>query len=511
MLGELTFEPGAGTARFGRRVGALMSAGGPDRPRQPRLSVEARLLDANLAFAVPGEGRSIAAAGRFGYPGLIAPALGLGLEFSYWDYQLRLVQMISSVDRIELVVLGSGDDLSDAKAVGASVGFDKDNQALSMGFHRLDLRLERRLPSTRLGMALRLGYDHTVIGSEVRARAETFAPRVWFKKKVSGGHRFEVGADMQATSGAVRELPRKAAFDEVALQAVTRNTSGVYAEATLRASADWQLRLGGRADLWTVGGNITPSLDPRVKVTWFALDQVSFHMGVGLAHQPVVLAFPLPAFTDVALDRGLQQAMQSELGMRWQLPEDVQVEASLFAHRYRDLLLPEVFLRSVPGEEERVTAHSYGAELFLRRQGNHTLTGFVSYTVGRARARERSGRSFSPEFDVRHVLNLVGKLRLAAGLSVSVGAHLRSGKPANQFTDSGVEPDYALRLPGFTRLDVKLAYVFELGPAAVHVYAEVLNSTLSREAVDAECYFGNCRTVRAQPVWFPNIGIRAEL
>lgn len=316
--------------------------------------------------------------------------------------------------------------------------------------------------------------------------------------------------DMHASSGRVRDVPRSASFGGDALAAVVRNTMGAYADLDLRLLDALHLGLGLRGDLWVVGQSQTPSLDPRVRITGYPGQDWAVHGGVGMTHQPVMLAFPLPGFTDVALDRGLQEGLQAEVGVAGPLPATLSLEANLFAHHYEGMLLPEIYLRALGSDAARVSAYSYGAEIFLKRSPEHDLSGFISYTLGFARAREPGGRTFAPEFDIRHVLNMVVQYRLLDGLTLSLSGRLRSGKPANQFTDQGVPPYYELRLPAFFRVDAKVAYRFTTDFARMTVYAEMLNVTLAREAVDAECFFGSCRASYERPIWFPNLGVRAE-
>ena len=514
MLGPLQFEPGVSTARYGRRLGALLSAGAPSEPAESRVRLEARLLDANAYVALPGQDTSWMVAGRFGYPGLLTPALGIELSFSYWDYQSRFRQRLSASDEVEVIVLGSRDELDDAQAVGASIGYDDEDepQIMQLEFHRVEARLTRRTRVLSAGMALRVGYDSSQIGSEVSARAVTVASRAYLRTRLAGGHRLDVGVDMLGAFGRVQAVPRAAAFAPWTQQAVARNTAAAYVDGDLRLTEGVRLALGGRADLWLVGGELSASADPRLRIRTFPGESLELFAGVGLLHQPVVFAFPLPGFTDVALDRGLQRALQSEVGMRLVLPWDVEVETHLFFHTYSDLLLPEIYLRALGDDSQRVSARSYGGELFITRAGHHALSGFVSYTLGFARAIEPfEKRSFSPEFDIRHVLNLVLQWRIGGGFVASSALRLRSGKPANQFTDQGVPPYYSLRLPGFFRIDSRLSYEFTVGSVDAAVYVEMLNMTLAREVVDAECFFGNCEPVAERPIWFPNLGVRGEL
>lgn len=513
MLGPIEFEPGVGTARYGRRLGAVLRAEAPTQPSESRLWLEARVLDANAFVAKPLGKGTLMAAGRFGYPGLVAPLVGLGLRFSYWDYQLRLRQPVGLDDFVEVIALGSYDVLDDAAAVGAAINYgdEEEKQRIELEFHRLEGRLVRRRRSFSMGLALRVGYDASEVGADVKAEAYTVAPRVWYETRFAGGHRLELGADLVAASGRTQEVPLSASFAQDAVSAVSRHTGGAYLDAQLQLTEQLQLSLGVRTDVWLVSAQADVSVDPRARVRYAPSKRVAFFAGAGLNHQPVVFALPLPGFTDVALDRGLQESLQTEVGAELELPADLHLEAQLFFHRYTDLLLPEVYLRALGDDAERVSSHSYGVELFVSRPSEHVLSGFVSYTLGFAEAVEPfNDRTFKPEFDVRHVLNLVMRVRLGGGWALGGSLRARSGKPANQFTDDGVPPYYSLRLPAFVRLDPRLSYEFEYLQGLWTAYVEVLNTTLSREVVDAECFFGQCTAVPEQPIWFPNVGVRAQ-
>src|SRR5262249_7937466 len=156
-----------------------------------------------------------------------------------------------------------------------------------------------------------------------------------------------------------------------------------------------------------------------------------------------------PGLTEVALDRGLQEAVQAEVGAALHLPWALRLEAEVFAHHYARLLLPELYAPNEGESPPRADALSYGLELMLRRASNSGLAGWVGYTLGFADAHiPQSGASFSPEFDVRHVLNVVLEQPLGGGFAVGGRLFLRSSRPFNQF-DANAEPIYELRLPGF--------------------------------------------------------------
>jgi len=511
LLGPIAFHAGASPARYGQRVGAVIDAAGPTLQHRTYGELDVRLLDANAVVVTPiGEG-TLATAGRFGYPGLLMPALGIKLSFSYWDYQLRALYPLSSRDSVEVIALGSHDQLDNAEAVGASVGYEEEGQDLELDFHRIEARLIRRLSGFELGAALRAGYDNSHIGRDVAASAHSVTPRMWLKKRLSGGHVVEAGASIKGSAGEARELPRADTFDSGAATAVSRMTAGVYADFDLRL-ADWSLlSLGGRSDVWIIAGHAEPAFDPRARFTVYPADGLDVHIGAGLVHQPVVFVFPLPALTDVAVDRGLQRALQTELGAGIELGGDTRFETNLFWHRYEDLLLPEVYLRALGDDAQRADSVAYGVEAFLLRKISQRVSGWISYTLAFAKTTDPlTNTSFRPEFDIRHVANIVTHVRVVGGLSAGLRLQARSGKPVNQFTDQGIPASHDLQLPFFVKADARVGYRWALDWGAMDLYAEMLNVTLAQEAVDAECFFSTCRAVLAEPIFFPNVGLLTQ-
>jgi hypothetical protein len=212
----------------------------------------------------------------------------------------------------------------------------------------------------------------------------------------------------------------------------------------------------------------------------------------------------------VALDRGVQESLQSEAGVALQLPWDLRLEAQFFAHHYSRLLLPELYAPDERMISPRASALSYGGEFMLRREGKGALTGWISYTLGFADAHvEPDGARFSPEFDIRHVLNVVVLQQLGAGFSLGGRLLVRSGKPFTQF-DADAQPIYELRLPAFVRVDARFGYAWGTSWGAMQAYLEWLNVTIAQEALGAECFYGTCRLQHAPAIFFPNAGVRAQ-
>jgi hypothetical protein len=518
MLGALHFYPGVPPARYGRRLGGELAVDASPMPPVLGGEVELRLLDANGYLRVPVAGGALDAAVRYGYPGPLLRVISPDTTLSYWDYQSRLDLPIGDGARVQVIALGSYDELINPKSEENENRFG----SVKLQFHRLELRLIKRFAHAELGTAVRLGVDQSSVDQDLSVDAFDVGPRVWLDAQASSTTRVRVGADLQGSTGSITSADISAPLQvagrrqlrlDVPLiaEAAARSASGVYAELHWNPAKWTELELGARGDLWIVDGDPTAAFDPRARWTIYAGDRVALHVAAGMAHQPAAYLFPLPGLTEVALDRGVQESLQSEAGVAIELPWDLQLEAQFFAHHYARLLLPELY---APDEGEiapRSDALSYGVETMLRREGRGDLTGWVSYTLAFADAQvEGGGAKFSPEFDIRHVLNVVLLQQLGAGFSLGGRLSLRSGRPFTQF-DANAKPIYELRLPGFVRVDARFGYTWGTSWGAMQAYVEWLNLTISKEALGAECFYGACRLQYAPAIFFPNAGVRAQL
>jgi hypothetical protein len=513
--GAVRFHAGVPPARYGRRAGGLLLAEGTPNGEDFDAELEVRLIDIGgwLQSRV-GKG-TVSVSGRIGYPKLAlvaAEALGTvreGTKLNYWDGQFRYRYPIDSRDHVELIWLGSFDDIS-LPGVSNVPGAG----ATGLQFHRVEARLVHRLARGEIGTALRFGYDSSELGSALSVKAFSFGPRFWVQLKHKG-HRLRIGGDLFTSQGDVVNGPGTLGSPDGDLkvrlpalaQAPARNQGGVYVESELRVSDEARLDLGLRLDHWSVGSKIDFAVDPRVRATYDLTDKLAVHAAFGLAHQPAVFFLPLPGLTDIALDRGLSRSIQSELGASYQLPRSIRFEVQGFYHRYTKLLLPELVTDASIEEEPPVSdATAYGVEFFIKRDIGETLSGWLGYTLGWAEANSpRSIGRFRPDFDVRHVLNAVVQWNIIGRLTLGTRFHARSGRLIEQ-----LNPRYEQRLPWFVRADVRLGYAWRGRFADMVAYLEWLNVGAQGEYLDADCIFGRCTADRAPPISIPNLGLRAE-
>ncbi|UJR78157.1 TonB-dependent receptor [Sandaracinus amylolyticus] len=534
-LGEMRLWPGVAPARYGRHVGGVVL--GAAAPIEPRLGgeVELRLLDVNGMITVPIDRRHVVqASGRYGYPGWIVGAALPGVELDYWDYQLTADLDDGHGGHTRLIALGAYDrlrqDLTDIETLG-------EQSDVLLHFHRVEARHVRSLGGgAEFGAALRLGYDQSQLGEAVGVEVWSASPRLWSSFAL-GFARLRVGADLVASGGRIESgrsddpaiagaLIREGAYSG----ARTRTAAGAYVEALLPIPGVLRLELGARIDTWVTAREVQVAPSPRARLVVHVWEGVDLHAAMGLAHQPAVLFLPLPGFADLAVDRGLQRSLQSDWGISLALPLGISLEAQGFFHYFDQVLLPDLYVqdREICVQswctqvelDPRARARVLGLEVLARRDGRD-VSGWISYTLSEATARAHEGFEFVPGFDVRHVIQAMGRARIWEGLEIAIRVLVRSGRVVGRYF---IEPTqltaqrYEQRLPWFFRGDAEIAYAWDAGWGRLRVSLGWTNVTLSEEPIALECNHDSngrpeapCAVQTAPPIFLPSLGIRAEL
>jgi hypothetical protein len=330
--------------------------------------------------------------------------------------------------------------------------------------------------------------------------------------------------------------------DQSPLRAIPgRNAMGAYAELSLADGGPVDVDAGVRSDLWIVGDDTRAAVDARLLSRLHPSRDLRLHAGVGTAHQAASSPLPIPGLDAFELDTGLSRALQTEAGVGLDLPLDVTLEATLFHHRFEHLVFLELVLDCDGNSDPRAlfvvssgparlqpqcrrpglprgSGSASGLELHAKRTLGKRLSGWLSYTLAWADARSSDGTEFVPQFDVRHLANLVLSWDWGGGLSTGTRLHYRSGKPAVNTIFDFTRDEFerrSTRLPPFFRADLQLTYTFEASIGEVQLLLSWANLTFAREATKRDCFLERDLSVRCeidyQPaIVLPNLGIRVR-
>jgi hypothetical protein len=128
-------------------------------------------------------------------------------------------------------------------------------------------------------------------------------------------------------------------------------------------------------------------------------------------------------------------------------------------------------------------------ELLLQRRSPHGVSGWLAYSYGRIRYTDRqTHETYWSDLDQRHAVNLYVAYRLSDRTSVSAKVRAGTNVPApGYFTQEG--SDYfitadrnTLRLPTYSRVDVRANRTFNWARKRLTLFAEVIN-LLNRDNV----------------------------
>jgi hypothetical protein len=128
------------------------------------------------------------------------------------------------------------------------------------------------------------------------------------------------------------------------------------------------------------------------------------------------------------------------------------------------------------------TGVTNGVDLLVSRRSAAGPNGWIGYTWSRTRYRDRAtGEAFDGDFDQRHTLNVFVQQRLSDRLSLTGKFRLGSNFPiAGYFSGSASELSLGsvrnqVRLPLYSRLDLRVNRTFMFNRSRLTLFAEVMN------------------------------------
>ena len=166
--------------------------------------------------------------------------------------------------------------------------------------------------------------------------------------------------------------------------------------------------------------------------------------------------------------------------------------------------------------------YARGVELLVQRRSNSGLSGWLSYSYGVNRYHDRTtGETFDGDYDQRHTFNAYGLYRLTNRFSLAGKLRVGSNTPAIGYWEQRDGAEYVssvrneLRLPVYSRLDVRANRAFNWERRRLTLFVEVMN-VLGRENMRYEQPGVNIVTLQAFGIFnsmiprIPSAGILIE-
>ena len=515
MVDGLDFHPGPYPARYGRFTGGIAAGRVRQASYELHGELSVRAFDSSGLVEVPLTGgdspTSLTLAGRVAYANPIAHLFAPEISVAYWDYQARFSHQLSPRDELAVLAFGSRDALDREEDDGERV------VVFGNEFHRLQLRYQRALDRGSLRVMAVGGWDRSdQADGDARLSNATGRLRVDLVQQLGGGARLDAGVD----GGADRYSLTVGALDDdderrdLLQRYPTRTDSvvGGYAGVHLQPLRGVRIDVGSRLDAFVSRGDHALAVSPSVFAEFDLGSRLTLIHGFGVAHQPPSADVPEPGSNPV-LGSGLQHAVQSSAGLRWRLPEDLRLEATVYQAALFNLTDTIGISRIDNGDDDideasRALGWSRGLELLLSRELGHDVSGYLAYTLGSSR--RSVGRAEGPAlFDRRHVLSGALGYRFGSGFRAGARGTFYTGVPADvAYLAAARDPP---RTTPFYRIDVRLEKRWRLNDsgAAWAVVLEVLNTTLREEALGKSCSAYVCREDRIGPVTIPSLGLEA--
>jgi hypothetical protein len=537
---------GAYPARYGRFAGAVIAGTSRAPSYEWRGEASVRLVDSGAFLELPFADRkgSLMLAGRYSYTAALVSLLVPEVEIGYWDYQARATYRPTERDTLTVFGFGAHDFLSAEDDGERQTVYD-------VTFHRLDANWRRSLPrDSALLLGTTLGWDQTGSGADdtLALDSRRIGGRALYTNQLGSRVLLRAGGDVELSrfgiditenpdddddddDGAgfnpeLEELPYAALpIADFQQRPLTRQSFtdlfasrtdalfGGWVDAVLDLGQGVTLTPGFRFDVYASRGTPKLAPEPRLSVRYQIASRLALVHDLGVAHQAPSFAIPVPGFSGTAAE-GLQRGVQTSAGVEWLPSDGTRVEVTLFQTallRGSDPIgvyqLDNADL-SVDALTDRVTAHTYGAELYLRRDLTRRLGGFLSYTLSRS-TRSVARLEGPSSVDRTHVVNVAASYRLGDSWRTGARVMFYSGVPAEvAYPRAALSPP---RGPVFHRVDWRLEKRWRLGDDGFWaLVAEVQNTTLRRETLDVSCYAYGCDTEGIGPITVPSLGIEAQ-
>lgn len=502
ILQDVSLLSGGYPQRFGNRTGAeidfRLREGSRDRTHA-RLAVSGTNASAVLEGPLGAWKRgSWLVSARQSYLDLLAKHVDDGnLQFGFTDAQAKGTYDLSQTQRLELTLLGGR-----SRAVDHSGDVDEQDSFVGRN-ESVVLITGWRLTKPRAAVAARAlgatnsfsntasdgvrvddGYDRQ---AAVRVDGGVAASRrLYLEGGASSEWTTEHRMRQRSSSGRYRLI------NDFTGDAV-RN--GGYAQARFSAGA-LTLVPGLRADRWSLTGDatISPWLQAQVALP------AAFTLRAAAGRYEQFPAFEQVIGALASESTRPQRAEQYDLGiehrlgnaMRWQVTVYDREEDGYFRRPLAETRLVNNLLlrgRRDARFEQTMEGFARGVELLLQRKSVSGLSGWISYAYGRNRYTDVSrGESFYGDNDQRHTLNVYGFFRKSDRVSFSAKARIGSNVPApGYYAAAGDEIILSsrrneVRLPTYSRVDVRANRTFNWSGSRMTLFAEVIN-VLNRDNV----------------------------
>ena len=513
-LGSVSLLPGSYPQRTGRRMGAEVDLSTREGSRDG-FHGRAGLSGTSATFLgegpISGGKGSWLASVRRSYLDYVIKRIDpeAGFAFGFTDAQGRFAYDLNPRHQVSATVLAGRAVFEEGDP---DIGVNEIRTGISRAW--LASLSWRYLPSERFAITQRvystgLDYDNDNRAGEAldSARFSELGWRTDASYSPASRAVVEFGGDVQQLEGGrriARQLSNAGGVATLNDYGERSTAASAYAQVRVGLGSRLTLTPGGRIDHWSPTATTTAS--PWINAEWRLAERTRLRAGSGVYRQ-------FPSLDQV---HGLQgggpdlrpeRALHLDAGVEQTLPHQTRLLLNVYARQERDVLW-------TPGSEPRLSSsgviqpglfyapwvntldgEARGVEVVVRRDATDGFSGWAGYAFGRLKYTETStGEEFWADADQRHTLSLYGNYRLSSRSSLSARYRYGSNYPmigyigepspalGNVPVIDGRPLFYALsnqrntlRLPAYSRLDIRADRAFNWSGRRFVVFVDVAN------------------------------------
>lgn len=454
------------------------------------------------------------------------------VEFGFSDAQAKIVYDVTSRQRAELTVIAGRSRLREPEVDLDPRRLYEGRNTSTIGIARWQRSAAQSVVSAGLLVGVnRFGNDTIDAIALDRGREAQVSARLDARRTVSSSIELEGGVEAFFTDER-RERRRAISltdFLQVNDYAARGTRSGAHLMGKWSLGNAVDLRPGVRVDHWSLTGDTTVS--PWLQGEWRVARGTTLRLATGIYHQFPDIEASVGEWGSPQV--GPERAVHVDVGLQRMVGTTMRLQATVYDREERDFVRrPEGEIRLEAGwlvygspfakYETRLDGHARGVELLVQRLESNGFSGWASYAYGRNRYADRvSGESFWGDLDQRHTINLYAHHRLSPRTSVSGKLRVGSNFPVPGYYRSADGRVYVgarrndVRMPSYTRLDVRANRTFSWSARRLTLFAEVIN-VLNRDNVRSRPPSIDGRTYEARRLYesmipiVPSVGLQIE-
>ena len=257
-----------------------------------------------------------------------------------------------------------------------------------------------------------------------------------------------------------------------------------YFEAVLHVGPV-EVTMGSRFDVLRTGVQTSVLPEPRAVIHVRLANWANVVASSGLFHQ-----LPLPTGPTYFPPNGVvdsagllpERAWQSSLGVELKLPLAIEARVTgFFNHRWQITGGAPPFYTTT---ESDIQGNAYGLEVLIRRRLVNGIYAWLAYTLSRSELQYPGMAPDLGPYDQTHILSTAMSWQITAHWRAGARFQLSSGRAiavvhpylnADMDTPSVTSGAHTDRSPFFNQLDLRVDYLFRLGPARMKAFLDIIN------------------------------------